>query len=354
MSSATCLVTGGAGFIGCALSHRLVSHFEKVVVLDNLHPQIHANPVRPMALHEKCELVVGDVCDPAVWDDLLKHIRPDVVVHLAAETGTGQSLTEGTRHAHTNVVGTTVMLDALMRNQAIPRRFVLSSSRAVYGEGAWKRADSQELFYPGQRSLEQLAAGKWDFDGEPVAMESARVKPAPVSIYAATKLAQENLLSSWANAVGAEYVILRLQNVFGPGQSLINSYTGIVSLFCQLARKKQSIPLYEDGLVQRDFVLIDDIAYALVLGVIGDGISKQVFDIGSGVSTTLTDLADRIAAIYGAPPPHIVGKYRFGDVRHAFSNIGNAESGLGWRPKNDLDQGLHALATWIDGQLKNV
>jgi dTDP-L-rhamnose 4-epimerase len=246
------------------------------------------------------------------------------------------------------------MLDALMRNQAIPRRFVLSSSRAVYGEGAWTLTANGELFYPGQRSVEQLAAGKWDFDGEPVAMESTRVRPAPVSIYAATKLAQENLLSSWANAVGAEYVILRLQNVFGPGQSLINSYTGIVSLFCQLARNKKSIPLYEDGLVQRDFILIDDIADALFLGVSKDGISKQVFDIGSGVSTTLIDLADRIAAIYGAPSAHIVGKYRFGDVRHAFSNIDKAKSYLGWRPKNDLDQGLRALTNWIEGQLTNV
>jgi dTDP-L-rhamnose 4-epimerase len=354
MTQKKCLVTGGAGFIGCALSDRLASISSEVVVIDSLHPQIHATGERPKALNNDCELVVGDICDPIVWDKLLNRFKPDVVVHLAAETGTGQSLMEASRHAHTNVVGTTTMLDAFMRHNAIPTRIVLSASRAVYGEGAWKNPHNEELYYPGQRSLAQLAAGNWDFKGQPVAMQAERVRPMPVSVYGATKLAQENILSSWSNAVDAEYVILRLQNVYGPGQSLINSYTGIVSLFCQLARRKESIPLYEDGFVQRDFILIDDIADALFLGVTKERISKQIFDIGSGVSTTLLDLAERIASIYDAPAPHVSGKYRFGDVRHAFSDIACAKKALGWQPRNDLTQGLTALTQWIEGQLQNV
>jgi len=354
MKRHSCLVTGGAGFIGCALSPKLASEFESVVVVDNLHPQIHATRARPAALHEDCELIVGDVCTPSVWDQVLDRFKPDVIVHLAAETGTGQSLSEATRHAHTNVVGTTVMLDALMRHKAIPNRLVLTSSRAVYGEGAWRRRQNDELFYPGQRSLQQLSQGQWDFDGQPIAMEARNVQPAPVSVYGATKLAQEHVLSSWANAVGSEYVILRLQNVFGPGQSLINSYTGIVSLFCQLARRKESIPLYEDGLVQRDFILIDDIASAILCAIKKEGISREVFDIGSGVSTTLEQLANEISAIYEAPAPHVVGKYRLGDVRHAFSDTSYSNKFLGWQPAHTLHEGLTALTKWIEVQSKNV
>jgi dTDP-L-rhamnose 4-epimerase len=350
----SCLVTGGAGFIGCALSHKLASEFERVIVFDNLHPQVHAASARPAALHDGCELIVGDVCDPSIWDQLLGRFNPEVVVHLAAETGTGQSLVEATRHAHTNVVGTTVMLDALMRHKAIPRRLVLSSSRAVYGEGAWKHHGSEELFYPGQRSREQLAEGRWDFDGTPVAMEARAVRPAPVSVYGATKLAQENVLSSWANAFGSEYVTLRLQNVFGPGQSLINSYTGIVSLFCQIARRKESIPLYEDGLMQRDFTLIDDVVSALLRAINTEGISREIFDIGSGVSCTLELLAKEISRIYSAPVPHVVGKYRFGDVRHAFSDTTYSNAKLSWEPKFTLHEGLICLTQWIEAELQNV
>jgi dTDP-L-rhamnose 4-epimerase len=148
MERHSCLVTGGAGFIGCALSHKLASEFESIIVLDNLHPQIHVARTRPGALHSGGELIVGDVCDPLTWNQLLGRFSPEVVVHLAAETGTGQSLVEATRHAHTNVVGTAVMLDALMRHKAIPRRLVLASSRATYGEGAWRCQGNEELFYP--------------------------------------------------------------------------------------------------------------------------------------------------------------------------------------------------------------
>src|SRR5262249_51084995 len=133
-----CVITGGAGFIGCAISSELATRFERVIAMDNLHPQIHPNPVRPAGLHEKVELIVGDIRVRETWDQLLRRVRPSVVVHLAAETGTGQSLTEATRHANVNVTGTTEMLDAFTRHGALPDRIVLTSSRAIYGEGAWK------------------------------------------------------------------------------------------------------------------------------------------------------------------------------------------------------------------------
>lgn len=354
MTSSTCIVTGGAGFIGCALSTPLADRFDEVIALDILHPQIHAARERPAALDPRVELVVGDVCDAAGWDALLARHRPDVIVHLAAETGTGQSLTEATRHAHVNVVGTTTMLDALTRARIAPKRFVLSSSRAVYGEGAW-RAPSGDVFYPGQRSIAQLEAGRWDFDGAPLPMQADTLRPAPVSVYGATKLAQEQVLGVWCAATGAERVVLRFQNVYGPGQSLINSYTGIVSLFCQLARKGQSIPLYEDGEMLRDFVLIDDVAASVICAIEASAaLDGRVFDIGQGVGATIGEMAREIAAIYGAPAPHVCGKFRFGDVRHAYCDTARARDDLGWTPAVTLPQGLRRLSSWIETQLRQA
>ncbi len=346
-----CLVTGGAGFIGTAMSADLTRRFERVVALDSLLPQVHAVAERPAALAADVQLVVGDVTDPVVWDRLLADVRPDVVVHLAAETGTGQSLTESTLHATTNVVGTTQMLDALRRNHALPHRIVLSSSRAVYGEGAWRRLSDGELFHPGQRTAEILESGQWDFpDAEPVAMAAATTVPAPVSVYGATKLAQEHIISAWAQSEGVESVTLRLQNVYGPGQSLTNSYTGIMSLFCRIARAGDSIPLYEDGEVRRDFVLIDDVARALVAAATVPAPGPQPVDIGAGEHQTIARAAELIAALYGAPAPHVTGQYRQGDVRHAWADVTRAADVLGWAPQLSLEQGVRRLASWVDAQ----
>ena len=347
----TCLVTGGAGFIGSALSSELVRLFKKVIYVDNLHPQIHAKPIRPDSLAKEVELMIGDVTEAAVWDNVLKMSPPSLVIHLAAETGTGQSLSESYRHSHTNVCGTTVMLDSFTRNNCIPERIVLSSSRAVYGEGAWI-SEKGEIINPGQRTREQLSRAEWDFTGyTPLPSKARSTQPSPVSVYGATKLAQEHVLSSWTNAFGAKLVTLRLQNVFGPGQSLKNSYTGIVSLFCQLAKQGQSIPLYEDGLMLRDFVLIDDVASAFIHAIKADNPDSGPFDVGSGVATTIGEVANRIAKIYNAPEPHVCAKFRFGDVRHASCDITATTEALNWKPQFDIDQGLKRLSTWIDTQL---
>lgn len=348
MRKGTVLVTGGAGFIGCALSPGLVETFDRVVALDNLHPQIHATRERPAALESGVELVVGDVTEASVWDSVLADVRPDVVIHLAAETGTGQSLSESSRHGLVNVVGTTQLMDALNRH-GLPRRIVLSSSRAVYGEGAWRRPDGS-LYYPPQRTAAMVEGGHWDFDGEPVAMDARVVSPAPVSVYAATKLTQEHLLKVWGAALGVEIAIVRLQNVYGPGQSLSNPYTGILSLFARLARGGKTIPLYEDGAVRRDFVLIDDVASAILAAAMSDAVSSTPIDIGSGEFQTIETAASEIAAYYGAPQPEITGKFREGDVRHAWADVTAASEILGWTPQYSLRDGVRRLCDWIEQQ----
>jgi dTDP-L-rhamnose 4-epimerase len=341
----SCLVTGGAGFIGCAISEGLVRRFERVVAFDNLHPQIHPTGIRPTALHPKVELVNGDVTDSEALKLLLQTLCPTTVLHLAAETGTGQSLTEATRHSQVNVVGTAVMLDALAGSKIFPERMILTSSRAVYGEGAWRSREDGTVYYPGQRTRAQLARAEWDFLGlEPLAANAATTRSSPVSVYGGTKLAQEHMMSAWATAFGSELAILRLQNVYGPGQSLANSYTGIVPLFCQYARRRQSIPLYEDGRMLRDFVFIDDVADAILRAVDVGSVPNHPLDIGSGGQTSIADLAHRITAIFHAPAPRVCGDYRYGDVRHACCMIDDAKTCLGWAPRTGMDAGLARLS----------
>jgi len=343
-----CLVTGGAGFIGCAVSGRLADGFDRVVALDNLHPQVHATAQRPAALDPRVELVHGDVTSRETWDGLLADVRPDVVLHLAAETGTAQSLTESTRHAQVNVVGTTQMLDALLRHDALPDRVVLTSSRAVYGEGAWVDAEGR-THHPGQRTAEMLEAGQWDFPGlTPTPFAAATVPPRPTSVYGSTKLAQEHVLASWCLAVGVTPVVLRLQNVYGPGQSLTNPYTGIVPLFARLARGGEPIPVYEDGRIIRDFVYIDDVADAVLAGIQRSGTTGHPWDIGSGEGTSILRLAQLVAEIYGAPEPTITGAFRNGDVRAASCDIAPTVAGLGWSPQVPVADGLVRLCRWLD------
>ena len=341
------LVTGGAGFIGCALSNRLAAEANRFLVVDNLLSQVHPLQNRPKELSELAKLVVADVTDKSNWSNLFKNFRPDIVVHLAAETGTGQSLKESSKHAKTNVLGLTELLDAFTLFQVLPEHIVLASSRAVYGEGAWKTA-SGEVFYPGQRSNAQLSSGKWTFDGTPLPSTFGKTKENPTSVYGATKLAQENLLRSWALSFSVPISMLRLQNVYGPGQSPSNPYTGIVILFSQLAKNNRIIELYEDGLVTRDFIFINDVVDALVKAIIE--VPKngcRQLDIGSGTTASLIEIAKMITNIHSSSPAVICGKYRNGDVRHASCDISAAAQELSWTPKWSLPDGLIELQKYL-------
>ena len=352
----TVLVTGGAGFIGTTLARLVGDRADRWVVLDNLHPQVHADQTWPADLPDHVETVLGDVTDPAAWDALLAGVRPDVVVHLAAETGTAQSLDESTRHGMVNVVGTTTMLDAFGRAGHRPQHVVLTSSRAVYGEGTWATEDGR-IFRPTTRTHAQLDAGQWDhaLDGAPghhLPNRADDTLPSPTSVYGATKLAQEHLLAAWTSSYDVTLSVLRLQNVYGPRQSLTNPYTGIVSLFSQLARNGKSIPLYEDGEITRDFVYIDDVVTALVAAMDRplDG-TPLLADVGTGTRTTIRQLAEAVAEFHGAPEPHVTGQYRDGDVRHAACSLEATAAVLDWQPAWTLTAGVAALQEWIAGEL---
>jgi dTDP-L-rhamnose 4-epimerase len=347
----TMIITGGAGFIGCATAARLGWH-GKIVAVDNLHPQVHVTRDRPAALPERVELIVGDVCDSSLWDDVLAEYTPSVVLHFAAETGTAQSLTESNRHASVNVVGTTQMLDAFTRAGALPSHIVLSSSRAVYGEGAWRNATGT-VFYPPLRSHEILEREGWDVlvEGEiavPMPHRASEIFPNPASIYGATKLAQEHVIKAWAAAMKVPATILRFQNVYGPGQSPFNPYTGIINLFHRIAYNGGAIEVYEDGQIGRDFVFIDDVADAVCAAVTRPPEGLRLLDVGSGSPTTILDAARHIAALHGSPEPVICGKFRDGDVRWAVANVDDLEAQLGVRAQTEfLSTGAKLVGEWL-------
>lgn len=355
------LITGGAGFIGSRLASVLLAKGNEVVVVDALHPQVHRSAGRPADLPPDVSLLPLDVTDPA---QIARGLRlagpPDVVVHLAAETGTGQSLSEASRHGRVNVVGTTELLDALTNAEHRPQRIVLASSRAVYGEGRWRALSDGAEFYPGPRTADQLGSAQWDPpapDGgpaEPIPHELASTWPRPTNVYAATKLAQEHVLGAWCSSFGVDLDVLRLQNVFGPGQAVENSYTGVLTFFARRLAAGLPIEVYEDGNIVRDFVFVDDVVAALVAALEAPQGSSCAADIGSGRATSLLEVATWMTEDAGGPPAHVVGRFRLGDVRAASANIDAAERQLGWSPRTPLRDGLAQTVEWVAQQVQDT
>ena len=344
LTTARVLVTGGAGFIGSALAREWSERTAAWVVYDSLLPQVHGTNAVP-DLPPNVELVVGDVRDPTALTAAVKALRPDLVIHLAAETGTSQSLDLPSRHTEVNVTGTAHLLEALDATDVRPERIVLTSSRAVYGEGAWEVTDGG-LLHPLGRTHEMFQRGVWDFpDRRALASSVATTLPAPCNIYGATKLCQEHLVTAWATARDVGTGILRLQNVYGPGQSPTNPYTGITTIFFRIAGRSESIPVYEDGAIVRDFVYIDDVTRAIISVVRSD--SNDLVDVGSGTPTTIHQAARIIARLAGAPAPRITGQFRLGDVRSASCDMtGSAWVFAGTAPI-EVSVGLARLYAWM-------
>jgi dTDP-L-rhamnose 4-epimerase len=353
------LITGGLGFIGLALARTLVRHGMTVRLLDNLSPQIHGvDPQLELgALLEKhdVEVMRGDVCERRDWAVALRDVSS--VVHLAAETGTGQSMYRIADYTSTNVMGTALLLDVLTNDRHGVKKLVLASSRSVYGEGAYHCALCGPV-YPPMRSLAGLQASQWEpvcpiCSGaiQPVATpETARTSPA--SVYAATKLAQEDLVRIVANALGIPFLILRLQNVYGEGQSLNNPYTGILSIFSNRIRQGKEIVLFEDGQESRDFVHVSDVAEAMLLGLTSDGGDGLTLNVGSGTQVSVELVAKSLKRQFNdsSAPMVVSGQYRLGDIRHNHADLSVIRRSLDFSPKVPLEDGMARFVRWVKTQ----
>jgi dTDP-L-rhamnose 4-epimerase len=347
------LITGGAGFIGASLARDLIDHHgAEVVSVDNLLPQVHDDGVLLKRYPAEATLVRGDVRNGELLDLVITQFKPDLVAHFAAETGTAQSMTHSSRHASVNGVGTTELLDALRRAGSRPKRILLSSSRAVYGEGAWRSEDGA-IFYPGIRGRVQLAAAAWDFAdpagqrARPMPHDAASVFPNPTSIYGATKLVQEQLLKAWCAANEVPYHILRFQNVYGVGQSPSNPYTGIINIFHKIARQKGTIPVYEDGEIGRDFVWISDVVDACIAALVDATPRSSTIDVGSGTATTIAQAAAIVARLHAAPAPEVTRQFREGDVRWAVADVKALAQELGVVPRVSFEEGAARVGEWL-------
>lgn len=347
------LITGGAGFIGSLLVRQLLDvGAEAVLIYDNLHPQVHGPEARAPDFGNKVTFVHGDICDRETLHAAVKEFQPTAVAHLASETGTGQSHDEIVRYTDVNVSGTAQLLEALTAAQSKLEWFVLTSSRAVYGEGAYRRQDGSVTTAVARHAtdLAQGRFGVYEEDGQKMAFlpTSSLLAPNPLSVYASTKLTQEYLLRNLYDFSDTRLLIYRFQNVYGAGQSLINPYTGVLSIFLSRLLEGQPIGIFEDGEISRDFVYVDDVVSAMMAGIMQDVRPERPLDIGSGIAARIYDVALKLSELVGANHDSlpITGAFRPGDIRHAVADISYAQKILGWKPEVDLNEGLSRLYEW--------
>ena len=295
------LITGGAGFIGSRLANHLIADGYKVRVLDNLSPQIHGDSPSSsslfLSLHSEVEFILGSVNNE---NDLMAALDGvDTVVHLAAETGTGQSMYAIRHYSEVNIGGTALLLD-LIANKPLPiKKIIIASSRAVYGEGKYRCAQHGSI-YPSSRISEDMQNGDFNVHcpicgiNAEVAATDEDTPVRPSSVYGVTKVAQEQLVLNIGYALGISAIAFRYQNVYGPGQSLSNPYTGILSIFSTRIRNKSPINIFEDGKESRDFVYIDDVVSVTAQAVKHDKHLVDAFNVGSGVSTDVLTIANTL------------------------------------------------------------
>ena len=346
-------VTGGAGFIGTTLMPELLRLGDRVTVFDNLLEQVHGPDARVPDHGATYHFIRGDVRDQAALADAIASTQPDLVLHLAAETGTGQSYDEVSRYTGVNVQGTAYLAEALRALPKARRRVVLASSRAVYGEGAYRDADGR-VVVPKPRDPAEMTAGRFLPTGDGGAAldpipTPEDAPPAPGSVYASTKLMQEYLLDQALTDSGIELAVLRFQNVYGAGQSLRNPYTGVLSIFGGMILRGQHLNIYEDGLITRDFVHVRDVAAAVIAAATIDTVTSEPVNIGSGDATTILDASRALMRNLGQDETalSISGDFRIGDIRHARADISRAADRLGWHPRISFEEGVAELAAWI-------
>ncbi len=347
------LITGGAGFIGSHLADELLEQGYDVRVLDDLSPQVHGQMQRPDYLSADVELIHGDVRSAEVVERALRGV--DSVFHFAAMVGVGQSMCQITDYTSVNDLGTAVLLEALVRRP--PNRLVVASSMSIYGEGLY-RDSAGNLYDNVCRPMHQMAGGQWEVmnaAGETLEpLPTPETKPARLaSVYALGKYVQERMCLIAGEAYHIPTVALRFFNVYGPRQALSNPYTGVLAIFASRLLNNRPPVIFEDGLQRRDFVNVADVARGCRLALEHADAPGNVFNIGSGQSFTILQVAQALAQVVGKPAIDAVvkGEYRVGDIRHCYADISHARSVLGYEPRVSFEDGLHELAQWLSGQV---
>jgi len=349
------LITGGAGFIGSNLALKLIEKGHKITVLDNLSKQIHGeNPeiTSPLfkSIKEKVTFIEGTVTSREDWVKALEN--QNIVVHFAAETGTGQSMYCIEKYTEVNIQGTAIMLDILANTENSVEKVVIASSRSIYGEGKYRHPELG-IVYPSHRKESEMLQGDFELkysDSQVLELlatdEESKIHPS--SVYGITKQNQEQMIMTVCPTIGIAPVGFRYQNVYGPGQSLSNPYTGILSIFSTQIRNNNPIQIFEDGKETRDFVFIDDVVAATILGIEKDEANGQVFNVGTGVATDVLEVANSLIEAYNINVPvTVTGRFRLGDIRHNYADLTKIKDFLGFEPKVFFKEGIQKFSSWV-------
>ncbi len=346
------LITGGAGFIGSNVARKLLAEGFEITILDNFLPQIHGDKNElPEDLKGKVRLIVGDVTDKEIFYKALE--GQQAVIHYAAETGTGQSMYGISHYTNVNIQATGFLCDYIVNEQHELQTIIVASSRSIYGEGKYL-SEQHGIVYPKSRTFSNTKqsfevacpiSGRHDLKLLPTD-ESSEIHPS--SFYGITKQVQEQMIVLATRLRNINGYALRYQNVYGPGQSLKNPYTGILSIFSRLALQNKEINIFEDGLESRDFVYIDDVVSATVSCLHAKQNGQHILNVGSGVATSVIEVAEEIVSHLNSQSPiKISGAFREGDIRHNFADLSLAKDKIGFVPQWSFKQGLHRFLDWV-------
>jgi dTDP-L-rhamnose 4-epimerase len=346
------LVTGGAGFVGSHTVDALIDRGYQVRIFDNLDPQVHGPERRvPEYVNPMAEFVFGDVRDPeALW---MAMQDMDVLVHLAAAVGVGQSMYEVTKYVDVNSRGSAVLLDLLIHAKHQVRKLVVASSMSIYGEGQYE-CHYCGVVFPRLRHVKQLADRDWDMKC-PKCMEKVEPMPTseekpiyPTSIYAITKRDQEEMFLTIGRAYKIPTVALRYFNIYGSRQALSNPYTGVGAIFSSRLLNGKAPVVFEDGLQSRDFIHVSDIVQANLLAIESQSSNGDVFNVGTGRCMSILELG-KILRDHLDPEQEltVLDQFREGDIRHCYADISKISEKLGFSPKVTLEEGAEELVNWV-------
>lgn len=347
------LITGGAGFIGSHLADFLIeSSDHEVTVLDCLDEQVHGKiDSPPDYLNKNVKFIKGSVNDQEIFEEVVK--ENDIIYHLAAKVGVGQSMYQVRDYIDNNILGMGNLLNILVNSEHSVKKIIIASSNTVYGEGKASCAKCGVVF-PKLRNIKQMKNNNWNLQCPKcgnrlktlLTDENARCNPS--SIYALSKRVQEEMGLMICKTYGIDIAILRFFLVYGPRQALSNPYTGVFAIFCTRLLNGKPPVIFEDGLQSRDFVNVKDICQALILTMKSPVANGEIFNVGTGIPLTIKEVAEKfVEKINPKLKPIYNQQYRVGDIRHCVADISKIKNKLGYDPKISFDKGIEEYINWI-------
>lgn len=353
MTAKRILVTGGAGFVGSHMVDALLRLGHTVRVFDNLTEQVHPEG-KPAYLNTDVDFHSSDMRDLEALRKAVDGI--DVIFHLAAAVGVGQSMYEIARYMEVNTQGNANLLQVLLDKKISLEKLIVASSMSIYGEGQYF-CDEHGTVAPPPRPTQQLKGKQWEVacpecskDLKPVATKEDKPLQC-TSIYALSKKDQEEMTLLFGRTYGLPVVAMRYFNIYGTRQALSNPYTGVAAIFGSKLLNNKSPMIFEDGKQMRDFVSVDDVVQANLLAMDRKEADGMAFNIGSGQPISIHGVAQVLTEeLQKKIPAEITGKYRAGDIRHCYADISLARQVLGYEPRYRFRDGVAELVDWLRSQ----